>query len=143
MTPFPNIDYINPGIAGFARLHSIYVPMYSNTPYSIKKMDQDQSLDMEGKGIDSNNKGTESIETIDTSIDEDKIQEDNPEIFNEKKRKLLGDGVYDSFQHPKIKTVKTNLADLKSQITTNQPLPPLKKIKKDISTIKHRFSITD
>lgn len=85
LTSYPNIDYVNPGIGCVARLHSIYVPIYSKIPYKIEKVNQ--SLEQGGKGmeIDTDDKQNDSIEN-ELNIDN---HHENPEEFNEQKKRSL------------------------------------------------------
>ncbi len=44
LTPYPAIDYVNPGLGNAARLFSFYVPLYANqSPFNISKK-EDQSF---------------------------------------------------------------------------------------------------
>jgi hypothetical protein len=94
LTPYPAIDYVNPGLGQAARLFSFYVPLYSNqSPHNIHK-EEDNSILQEG--------GSRDPDTND-DIDIDPVE------FNNRKRKLMGDGVQSSFMHPKIMTGKIDL----------------------------------
>ena len=66
--------------------------------------------------------------------DFDKISE-NPLEFNAKKRKALGDGIQESFLHPKpFKTEKMTLTNPKRMKEEKKPI-------KDIKMPKHKFDI--
>lgn len=66
-----------------------------------------------------------------------KWSETNPEEYNSKKRKILGDGVFQSFMHPK--KFKTGKIELKSDSE------PQEKKETKTSTLskvsKHKFNI--
>ncbi len=69
----------------------------------------------------------------------DNLNDADPEEFNSKKRKLLGEGVFESFMHPKqIKVGKIVLKNEKK----NQPKEE-KKLIKDIpkKLQKHKFNV--
>lgn len=120
LTPYPAIDYVNPGLAQSVRLYSFYVPLYSQpSPIQIEKK-EDNAITQEG-----GSKHSESNESSDLDVD--------PVEFNLRKRKLLGDGIQSSFMHPKIMTDTIELE------------PQSKVKKKEIKTIqksqnmKHKF----
>ncbi len=52
LTPYPAIDYVNPGLAQSARLFSFYVPLHANqSPFNIRK-ETDNSILQEGGSKD-------------------------------------------------------------------------------------------
>ncbi len=111
LSQFPATDFVNPGLGQIARLYSFYVPMQSN--YSLltinKKVEENNQ---EGSGID---KSTYDEVDLDTNSDNsDTFSSDNidPVEYNNRKRKLLGDGVQSSFMNPK--PIKTGLLQLDS-----------------------------
>ncbi len=68
-----------------------------------------------------------------------KQSETNPEEYNSKKRKLLGDGVFESFMHPKkFKTGKIHM-----QSESKQEEKPKKEQKTYVPSkqSKHKFNI--
>jgi hypothetical protein len=96
LTPYPAIDYVNPGLAQATRLFSFYVPLYANeTTHNIVK--EDNSISQEGGSKDE----LVNTDSIDSDID--------PIDFNNRKRKLMGDAIQSSFMHPKIETGKISL----------------------------------
>ncbi len=102
LTSTPAIDYINPGIGQISRLYSFYVPLFNNE--STHKIEKE--TEQLGSGVDNNSENNSDIktneETDDTSFD--------PLVYNDRKRKQLGDAVFDSFMHPKfVKTKKISL----------------------------------
>jgi hypothetical protein len=123
LTPYPAIDYVNPGLGQVARLYSFYVPLFSNqSPFNIAKKD-DNSLSQEGGSEEQTS--NESIEDT-GSID--------PIEFNERKRKLMGDAIQSSFMHPKVLTDKIDL----------EPQSKVRKKNHNIKTekgqnVKHKF----
>lgn len=139
ITPYPNVDYVNPGVGCSARLHSIYVPIFSKNPYEIKKTDQ-EVLNMEGKGTEQTIDGARDESE---ALEDNKMEQENPESYNERKRKLLGDGVFDSFQSPKIKTIKTDLKTLQKNLPLNNEDSPKTTIKKSKLNSGHKFSVID
>ena len=68
------------------------------------------------------------------------FNEDNPVQYNERKRKLMGDDIHDSFLHPTfVKTSKISFQSTKSakKITNNSS--PKTTITPKIKEIKHKF----
>ena len=99
LTSTPAFDYVNPGVGQVSSEDSIYVPIYSNnSPYAIEKIG---SSNQDGEGAKS-----EDIEM--QKGDPESVT--NPLEYNEKKRKLMGTDIHESFLHPKkIKTAKLTL----------------------------------
>jgi hypothetical protein len=82
LTPYPAIDYVNPGVGQAARLFSFYVPLHSRqSPYAIEK-EEDNAMSQEGGSQDviSNENNLQSQETLNAD-------EIDPIEFNDKKRK--------------------------------------------------------
>ncbi len=103
LTAYPANNCVNPGLGQIARLYSFYVPLYSNRNlHSISKNAPDvDAVDQEGSGID-----PQEEQKNDDQFSTDNDIHLNPVAFNEKKRKLLGSAVQESFLHPKV--IKTN-----------------------------------
>jgi hypothetical protein len=131
LTPYPAIDYVNPGLAQSARLFSFYVPLYSNqSPFNIRKEENDSSLLQEGGSQDPENETSSDSEM---NID--------PIEFNSKKRKLMGEGIQSSFLHPKIVTDSIDLepkSKVKKKSTTFNSENTKVKIGKG-QNVKHKF----
>jgi hypothetical protein len=86
LTEYPANDYVNPGVGQITRLYSFYVPLYSKN--LLHEIIDSLVSDQLGAGTDN-----EILQKL-----------------NERKRKLLGDNVFDSFMHPKpFKTKKIEL----------------------------------
>ena len=128
LTPYPAIDYVNPGLGQVARLYSFYVPLYSNqSPFNIAKKD-DPAISQEG--------GSEepiSNDSIDNSMSVDPIE------YNDKKRKLMGDGIQSSFMHPKVLTETIDLGP-QSKVRKKEHTTKMEKNKIGKGqNLKHKF----
>jgi hypothetical protein len=123
LTAYPAIDYVNPGLAQATRLYSFYVPLYtSQSPYNILK--EDNSLSQEGGSKD---------ETAETFDDIDPVE------YNNRKRKLMGDGIQSSFMHPKIETGQIDL-EPKSKVKKKNVAEKLNNVKIGRGReLKHKF----
>ena len=105
----------------------------------------------EGKGSNDVNDDTEAIEketspveNINMLLSQTKSIKDNvnPLEFNERKRKLLGPEIHNSFMNPSfVKTSKLVL--IKDKKKTNSELPNISEAKKpNKKDIKHNFKFT-
>lgn len=107
----PSCDYVNPGIGQISRLYDLYIPIHTESPFTIAKIDNNEEQAGNGLSEDSENK-RESIEQSDNS-DVVKSNESNVskivEAKNENLKRKLDMGIFDSFQHPKIKVGKITL----------------------------------
>jgi len=96
-------DFVNPGVGNVNKKYSVFVPLHSAvlpTHTSSKvKSDSSPALDQKGFGEiaskppaagDSNHKSEKP--------------EDEVEQLNSRKRKLVGDEIFESFMNPKVKT---------------------------------------
>jgi hypothetical protein len=97
LTQYPATDFVNPGLGQVSRLYSFYVPLFAqkSSSYEIKKSSTDEEKD--------------PIEIEQTGMGEEDISETEDNILNqlnERKRKKMDDGVYDSFTHPKVFVTK-------------------------------------
>jgi hypothetical protein len=120
LTPYPAVDYVNPGLGQAARVFSFYVPLHTNqSPYTIEKK-EDEAMSQEGGSQESVSKDSNPTTFNDASDDIDNI---DPIEFNARKRKLMGDGIQSSFMHPKI-------------VTGTIELEPQSKVKKKNLTVK-------
>lgn len=137
LTPYPAQDFVNPGLANVARIHNFMVPLHvQDNLHNIKKQITEIS-ELEGnlttEELKTNLK--DQIGTGDDDNDNDIIQKQinsDPETFNERKRMLLGDSVYQSFLQPKklkIGEIKLD-SPIKAKTTSNKPQKEL----------KHKFS---
>jgi len=146
LTPYPANNCVNPGLGLIARLYSFYVPLYSNPNlHSISKHEADvepmntEPLNQEGKGEDL----ALDIKTNAPQLQNDNEAKDegylNPIDFNEKKRKLMGSAIHESFLHPKI--IKTDKIVFSKQKPVNNPTLETKSDKSALSfkPIKHKF----
>jgi hypothetical protein len=143
LTPYPANNCVNPGLGQIARLYSFYVPLYSNPNlHSISKHEADvepmnvEPLNQEGKGEDSTLDNTPQLQNDNELKDESNL---NPIDFNEKKRKLMGTAVHESFLHPKI--IKTDKILFTKQKLVNKGSSGTKSDKSVLSfkPIKHKF----
>ncbi len=130
-SPYPNRDYVNPGIGQSARIFDIFVPIFQQKPphCSNKAIDQQgfgdssESIKAESSSdllTKNNNKTDPDAKTFDQrnrndSIDVDEADEIDVKKANERKRKLLGSEIFDAFMHPVIKTAKLSLKSPKKE----------------------------
>jgi hypothetical protein len=116
LSSYPAIDYIVPGIGHAATYQSFFVPI--NGVVDVHNIEKKKELE---KKLEQNDQegGGESSEKMETNTF---VSEENPEDFNDRKRKLLGNAVFESFSNPKPITTKTIL--LQNQDT-------IKRFKKD------------
>lgn len=126
-SPYPDRDYVNPGIGGATRIFDVFVPIYYEKPTHCSN----KAVDQQGFGAltnltrlpDQETKTSEQKESEDQLLDEnskerkDESSKDEPEskieIENERKRKLLGNDIFEAFMHPVIKTTRLTLASPK------------------------------
>jgi hypothetical protein len=123
LTPYPAIDYVNPGLGQAARLFSFYVPLHTNqSPFAIEKKENNAVL-QEGGSKDSEFNETESNH-----------DNDDPIEFNNRKRKLMGDAIQSSFMHP----IVTDTIQLEPESKVKKKnIPTNSEAKK--RQIKHKF----
>ena len=87
LSAYPATDYVNPGIGQISKLYSFIVPLHNHQfQHEIRKSSKEDDLTESNEQLGAGEKDSE-VKILDK--------------LNEKKRKLLGDGVYDSFMHPK------------------------------------------
>jgi hypothetical protein len=133
LTNFPAIDFVNPGVGQITQMYSFYVPLFNDANiHKIQKQDENE-LEQIGLGKDitepQNNETSDDIQ----------IDNDDPLKFNERKRKLLGEGVFDSFMHPKFKT-KTISLEKKSSRKEEKPKDKIQtKAEKRKKNVSHHF----
>lgn len=145
LTPFPAIDYVNPGCD--AKLYQFYVPIHaSSSPHVINK-----KVDVVGVS-NSENLSENSLEQIgsglDVGVDNENPSED-PVSYNEAKKKKLGDTIQNNFLHP-VQPVETGKLlmynsekkgkTLPKKKTVLHSTPPKQEEKKDLK-IKHKFFV--
>jgi hypothetical protein len=147
LTAYPANNCVNPGLGQIARLYSFYVPMYSNPSlHSISKSEANvepnvELFDQEGKG--ENSTDTSNNEQVESQINNANFRADsdlNPSDFNERKRKMLGSAVQESFLHPKI--IKTDKIVFSNQRIVNKVNSNQTQVHKSVDTskpIKHKF----
>jgi hypothetical protein len=115
---YPTNFFSTPGVGFTAKLYSFYVPIHGNTnSYLEQKVTDTSSKSMnpeEQIGAGSSNTRND----LKLQFAEDKnINQDSSLLFdslpielkeeNEKKRKLVGDKIYNAMLHPKFKVSKT------------------------------------
>lgn len=127
LSSFPSSSFTNPGLAP-VRLYSFYTPIHSQPDIFTKKMRNVEENDQTGGGELSED-NLEDVPTNDTDLLQQMTKSklinntDNPEDFNEKKRKMIDNNqIHNSFIHPKF--VKTN------SINFSLSKPNVKSIKK-------------
>ncbi len=169
-SPFPNKDYVNPGVGITTRLFDVFVPIYyDKSPHCSTK-----AIDQQGFGeLNNSNKPEDSfgsplaqnITKIETSKDQIKetnqhmkdVSSDEKEIeeSNLKKRNLLGNDIFQAFMHPVIKTTKLSLGEpapkklkieeeTKGNLSQGEPsLNSLQKLKpkKLVKSSQHKFKV--
>lgn len=148
LSAYPANNCVNPGLGQIARLYSFYVPMYSRPNlHSISKSEANvetnvELFEQEGKGENSSLDST-NLEQVQSQINDADFKADsdlNPTDFNERKRKMLGSAVQDSFLHPKI--IKTDKIIFSNQRVVNNVNSNKTKMQKSVETskpIKHKF----
>lgn len=108
LTAYPSNNFINPGIGNISKLYSFYVPIHTQSfKHEIKKnVEEKLQTDQLGGG---------DVDILENAKSEESVVQK----LNEKKRKLLGDAVFDSFMHPKpFKTKKIELQQEKKLTKT-------------------------
>jgi hypothetical protein len=120
LTAFPAKDYVTPGIGQITSLYSFIVPLYSEiSPYNIKKQVEVIQGDQIGSGIDpSTTDPSTSTSSSDPPLINEAQKNDETKLYlegNDRKRKLLDDGIEQSFLHPKVFKTKTVNLEQKSQ----------------------------
>jgi len=102
LTPYPANNFVQPGLSNVSKPDSFYVPLHTQSyKHEIKKNGEKLILETEQLGAGEQN--------FDNHSDSD---DSVLEKLNEKKRKMLGDSVFDSFMHPKpFKTKKIQLEE--------------------------------
>ena len=72
----------------------------------------------------------------------DHTTNEDPEAYNEKKRKILGDEIFDSFMHPKqIKTGKIVLKPETSNESKPKSFSKIVEQKTERKSVKHKFNV--
>jgi hypothetical protein len=101
LSAYPSNNFVQPGLGNISKLDSFYVPLHSHSfKHEIKK-NSEKTSESEQLG------GGENEELLDASSISDSDEESIVQKLNERKRKMLGVGVFDSFMHPKpFKTKK-------------------------------------
>lgn len=119
LTPYPAIDYVNPGCDG--KLYQFYVPIHTqSSAFLLNKK-------VQAVGVTQTDKSSEKLpEQIGLGTDEQSSDLDNkinnPVEYNELKKKKLGDSIQNNFLHPKpIETGKLLIYD-KKQLKSVQNL---------------------
>jgi hypothetical protein len=145
LSAYPANNCVNPGLGQIARLYSFYVPLYSNRSlHSISKNEPNvepnvEAIDQEGTGndLDVGETKTEQLnkeEKSDENLDDIDL---NPIEFNERKRKLLGPAVHESFIHPKL--IKTNKIIFPQTNKSNQKNTTKEIPVSETKHVKHKF----
>jgi hypothetical protein len=144
LTSFPARDYVTPGIGQITSLYSFVVPLYSEiSPYNIKKQVEIIQGDQIGSGTESStiepSTSLPMSSTVSPLMNDPKESvevETKPNIEeNERKRKLLGDGIEQSFLHPKVFKTKTVTLEQKSKVAVPRLVKP--------KPINHKFKFAD
>ena len=119
------------------------MPMHTQPDLHTKTKKDSQIDNIQEGGSDTiNDEKIEDSKDINHLLKESKplINEDNPVEFNDRKRKLLGDDIHNSFLHPNfVKTSKISFPTPKSSKKTSnnsvKNVPTAPKTKE----IKHKF----
>ena len=151
LTPFPARDFVNIGLGNTSRQYSFYLPMHTQPDVHTKA--KKDSLNNEN--VQEGGSETSNDELIDESKDithvlkksQPLFNEDNPIEYNERKRKLMGDDIHDSFLHPSF--VKTSKITFPSTATKSVKKPSNNSAPKTSTLtmpktkeIKHKFQFT-
>jgi hypothetical protein len=96
----PAKDFVNPGVGQLSREFNLFVPLsFETKTHMIQKVGEIiNEDDQAGEGEDSNDNDVMQQDDISVSATNN---DENPMEFNEKKRKNLDPGVYESFMNPK------------------------------------------
>ena len=146
LSPYPASDFVNPGLGQICRLHSFYVPLYTNK--SLHEKQKTNTLEnLEGSGsIEKANESTETPESTETVESKDLTNSANstsgeidPNEFNFEKRKRLGPAIQESFLHPKL--IKTDKILFKAPLKSERKFKP--KATNQNTTVKHKFKLLD
>jgi hypothetical protein len=135
LTPYPANNCVNPGLGQIARVYSFYVPLYTRPSiHSISKNEPNvEAMFQEGKGEES--QSDEEIPTT-SALSQNDDKDINPIDFNERKRKLMGIGVHESFLHPKF--IKTDKIVFSKELRKTESKPKVTQVTKP-KEIKHKF----
>lgn len=130
LTPYPKLDFVNPGLGQCVRIHNFMVPLHANdTLHLIEKKVDNEINEQFGSG--------ENDKEIDNEKEliQNQIQQ-LPNELNEKKRKLLGDGIQSSFLNPK--KIKINKLILQGKGHESEISEPNEQTKTN-PKLKHKF----
>jgi hypothetical protein len=113
---FPSQDFVNPGVGNIIKSFSVFVPLHTHDylHLSQKSNEADQlgfgsplsSSDGPAQAVASSQIPVKYAASPSTLVD---TVSDIPEEIrstNERKRKLVGEDIFEQFMHPKIKTSK-------------------------------------
>lgn len=135
LTPYPAIDYVNPGCEG--KLYNFYVPLHSKSSIHLinKKIDDVGLIRQEHLSKPEDTQiGLGTVEESDSTED--------PVKYNDIKKAKLGEVIQANFLHPK--PVVTGIFDPQNKTTKSKADTKIKtsSSKKDFKgKIKHSFHI--
>lgn len=145
LSPYPALDYVNPGLAQVVRIHNFMVPLHTqDTLHMIQKEIELQNSIKMNEEIDQLNTQVGSGDTEDEkTLIASQIAQD-PVTLNEKKRKIMGEPIFESFVHPKKLKIGELVLSTKKTINTPKNIETKDSDKSGGSNskmkIKHNFS---
>jgi hypothetical protein len=131
-SPFPSRDFVNPGVGNVIKSYSIFVPLHTyNYLHRLQKTNEADQLGFGSPLSSSDGSAAGSAQSVaysripekytaspstplipaDTKLTISSISDIPDEIqsTNDKKRKLVGEDIFEQFMHPKIKTSKLEI----------------------------------
>ena len=133
------------GLGNTSRQYSFYMPMHTQPDIHTRaKKDSlfNQNLQEGGSETKADNKTIEENEEITHLLKQSKplFNDDNPIEFNDRKRKLMGDDIHDSFLHPNfVKTSKITFTSQKNTKKSKNNAVKKVEIMPKTKEIKHKF----
>ena len=138
-------DDITPGIGQIVQIDNIIVPIYHTSDLTI--IVKDDSSEQLGAGVDVENVSNTVNKDNEATKDNERIIENSENEQNSKKRKVMDDGIHNSFLHPKMFKTKTlSIPQLENSIEIPKNDTKFTK-KKETETregkksLKHKFNI--
>jgi hypothetical protein len=142
MTPFPSEMSIIPGIGQVINNLSIIVPLYNTHELTnvTKKCEFESEKNQLGLGNE-----TEILDKANDHVvsDSDNKPSETSIPFNDNKKRLLDESVYESFMHPKMFKTNSIILDnskVKKAKTETSTKEKLEKTPSDLK-IKHKFNV--
>jgi hypothetical protein len=159
-SPFQSRDFVNPGVGNVIKSFSIFVPLHTyDYLHRLQKTNEDDQLGF-GSPLSSSDGSAQSVAfsripekytaspstpliPADTKLTISSISDIPDEIrsTNDKKRKLVGEDIFEQFMHPKIKTSKLETENKVKVAPAAALLAPKVLPKKRSPEHKHKFKL--